>query len=100
MLSARWRPVLFCGIAVIAVWVLALTGFTVAKTSKMTAERVRAYVESVDLGKVSKAGRAGAIQKLADKLNALPVDERRRAQLDRVTKDWFEQMTEEEKAQF
>ena len=100
MLSPRWRPVLIFGIAVVAIWVIALTGFTIAKNSRMTAEKVRAYMESVDLGKLSSAQRARAIQKLADKLNALSLEERRRAQLERVAQAWFDQMTEAEKSKF
>jgi hypothetical protein len=100
MLSPRWRPVLIFGIAVVAIWVIALTGFTIAKNSRMTAEKVRAYMESVDLSKLSAADRAKALRKLADKINALSMEERRRAQLERIASRWFEQMTEEEKGQF
>src|SRR5438552_5984245 len=100
MLSPRWRPVLIFGIAVVAIWVIALTGFTLAKNSRMTAEKVRAYMESVDLSKLSAAERAKALRRLADKLNALSMEERRRAQLERIASRWFEQMTEEEKGQF
>jgi len=92
--------VLIFGIAVVAIWVIALTGFTIAKNSRMTAEKVRAYMESVDLSKLSAAERAKALRRLADKLNALSMEERRRAQLERIASRWFEQMTEEEKGQF
>ena len=100
MLSQRWRPVLVSALAIIAIWILAIIGFTVAKNSRMTAEKVRGYMESVDLGKLSSAQRARAIQKLADKLNALSLEERRRAQLERVAQAWFDQMTEPEKSKF
>jgi hypothetical protein len=66
----------------------------------MTAEKVRAYMESVDLSKLSGLDRAEAIQKLADKINALSAEERQRARLERIAARWFEQMTEEEKAHF
>jgi len=100
MVSQRWRPVLYCALAVIAIWITALTGFTIARNSRPTADRVRVYIESVDLNKLSANQRARAIQKLAAKLNALPVDERRRAQFEQIPRGWFEQMTEEEKKQF
>jgi hypothetical protein len=100
MLSQRWRPVWFTALAVVVIWIIAMTGYFIARNSKPTAEKVRAYAESVDLKKLSGAERARAIRKLADKLNALSIEERQRARMDEVAKDWFEQMTEEEKAAF
>ena len=100
MLSQRWRPVWICVGAVIAIWVVALVGYSMARNAKVTAEKVKAYVESVDLRKLSGLDRAEAIQKLADQLNAISIEERRRAQLERTVSAWFEQMTEEEKARF
>jgi hypothetical protein len=66
----------------------------------MTAEKVRAYAESVDISKLSGAARAKAILDLEDKLNALSLEERRKARLERVSWGWFDRMTEEEKAGF
>ena len=100
MLSSRWRPVAYFAIAIVAIWVFAFTGRSIARNSQMTADRVRAYVESVDLSKLSAADRAAALSKLAEKYNALSLDERRRAQFEHVAKEWFNQMTEEEKGQF
>src|SRR3979411_2685734 len=98
MLSQRWRPVIFTAFALVAIWVIALTGYTIAKNSRVTAEKVRAYVESVDLSKMPGSARAKAIQKLAAMLNALSLEERQQSRLDRVAGRWFEQMTEEERA--
>src|SRR5438309_2780580 len=100
MLTQPSRPVFILALAVVAIWIVALTGFTLAKHSKMTAEKVRAYTQSVDLSKLSAADRGRAIHKLADKLNALSAEERQHAQLERVAKDWFDQMTEQEKSEF
>jgi len=100
MQSQRWRPVFFCGVAVCAIWLVALAGYRIAKSAKMTAEKVRAFAESVDISKLSGAARAKAIRDLEDKLNALSLEERRRARLERVSWGWFDQMTEEEKAGF
>ena len=100
MLSQRWRPVFISALAIIAIWILAIIGFNVAKNSRLTAEKVHAYTESVDLSKLTSAQRDRAIQKLADKLNSLPLEERRRAQLERITQPWFDQMTEPEKSKF
>jgi hypothetical protein len=100
MLSQRWRPVAISAIAVCGIWLVAFAGIRIARNAKMTAEKVRAYAESVDLSKLSGAARAKAIQDLADKLNALSLEERRKARADRLAWNWFNQMTEDEKASF
>ena len=66
----------------------------------MTAEKVRAYAESVDISKLSGAARAKAIRELEDMLNALSLEERRKARVERSAWSWFDRMTEEEKAAF
>ena len=100
MVSHRWRPIIFSALAVVAIWAVALTGYFIAKNSKITAEKVRAYAQSVDLGKLSGEAREMAIKKLADMLNALSLEDRQRARLDRLTSAWFEEMTEAEKSEF
>ena len=100
MLNQRWRPVFITAISVVVLWVLALTGYVIARNSRVTAEKVRAYSESVDLSKLSAADRAKALKKLADMLNALSLEERRQARLDRIPWLWFKEMTEDEKAAF
>lgn len=100
MLSQRQRAVVWAAVVLVGVWALAAAGFIVARNAKVTAEKVRAYVESVDLAKLSAAERARVLQELADKLNRLSREERQRLRLDRTAFAWFEQMTEEEKGQF
>jgi hypothetical protein len=92
--------VLLFGIAVCAIWLVALAGYRIARNAKMTAEKVKAYAESVDISKLRGDARARAIQELADRLNALSMEERRKARLDRQAWSWFDRMTEEEKAGF
>lgn len=100
MLTQRWRPVLFSAFAVVAVWGIAMVGCHFAKNARVTADKVKVYAESVDLSRLSGAARADALRKMEDMLNALSLEERRKARLDRVTWDWLRQMTEEEKASF
>ncbi len=100
MFSQRWRPVMFSALAVCGIWLVALAGYRIARNAKMTAEKVKAYAESVDISKLSGEARARAIRELADKLNALSLEERRKARLDRAARDWFDRMTEDEKAAF
>jgi len=100
MMTQRWRPVLLSGVAVVAVWLVAIAGYSLARNARMTAEKVRQYAESTDLRQVSGEARARALKRLADLLNALSLDERRKAQLERVSWDWMDAMTEDEKAAF
>jgi len=81
-------------------WALAIAGYLVAKNSRMTADKLRAFALSVDLRKLSGDVRAKAIQELADMLNSLSPEERRRARLDRTWQRWFNEMTEGEEGAF
>ncbi len=99
-MNRRWRPVLFSGLVVLGLWVLALTGYSVAKAHRVTIDGVKAYIQSVDLRSLSGDERARAIRKLADMLNALSLEERQKARLERLSWSWFSQMTEDEKAGF
>jgi hypothetical protein len=102
MVNQRRRMVIWalCGLALI--WILAIAGYFIAQHAKVTAEKVRAYAESVDLSKLSAAERAKAIDKLAAMMNALSPEERRqqRSNRDRADGLWFNQMTEDEKGRF
>jgi len=100
MLSQRWRPVWLGGIAIGAVWLLALGAYRIASNAKMTAEKVKAYADAVDISKLSGETRAKAIQELADRINRLSLEERRKARLDRAAWTWFDRMTDEEKGSF
>jgi hypothetical protein len=100
MLSQRQRAVVWAGAALVGIWAVALTGHWIARNAKMTAEKVTAFIGSVDLSKLSGAARAKAIQDLADRINKLSYQERQRMRGDRSGERWFEQMTEEEKGQF
>ena len=100
MPGQRQRPILIAAIILVVAWVAAIGGYTLAKNSRMTAARVRAYAQSVDLKRLSGDERAKAIRELAEKLNKLSPEERRRARFERVSQLWFEQMTEDEKGTF
>lgn len=100
MLNQRHRAVVWAALVLVGIWAVAWGGHWYFKNLKVTPEKVRAYVESVDLSKLSAAARAKALQELADKLNALSYEDRQRLRVERTAYRWFEQMTEEEKAQF
>ena len=100
MLNQRYRVIVWAVAALVGIWLVALAGWWISNQLKVTPEKVQAYVNSVDLGKLSAADRAKAIQSLTDMLNKLSLEERQRLRLERITNRWFEAMTEEEKGQF
>src|SRR5262245_33790431 len=100
MWNQRWRPVFVSAVVVVALWALALVGYSLARNARVTANKVRQYVESVSLDKLSANDRAQALKKLAKMINALPFEERRKARLERLARGWFDQMTEPERADF
>ena len=100
MLNPRHRPILIALFALVAAWLVAWAGYTIAERSKVTAEKVRAYLHSVDLSQLSGTARAKALRELAAKLNALNAEDRRNARLDGEWSRWFAAMTEEEKGAF
>jgi hypothetical protein len=98
---ARQSRFLICAVAaIVGIWVLAMAGHWCLESLKMTADKVRAYMESVDFASLTGEARANAIKELEDKLNALPYQERQRLRLQHQINGWFNEMTEEEKAQF
>lgn len=100
MQNRRWRSVWVSGLVIVGLWIIALTGYTVAKNRQVTVERVRAYVDSVNLASLSGSERASAIKRLEEMLNALSPEERQKARLERLSIAWLKLMTEAEKTQF
>jgi hypothetical protein len=100
MLAQRWRPVWYAAMAVALIWVVAALGYRYARNARVTAAGVKAYAQSVDLSKLRGEERARALRKLADMFNALSIEERRKARLERLARPWFEQMTDAEKGAF
>jgi hypothetical protein len=86
--------------AIVCIWLLCWAGITVARNSRMTADKIRLYVHSLAFSKLSPAERSAALLALAAKLNSLTREERLQARLDEVWKPWFAQMTEGEREQF
>jgi hypothetical protein len=96
--NQRPRPILLAVAALVLIWAAAIAGYEIATHAKVTPEKVRAYISSVDFGNLSAADRAAAIRKLAAMLNALSLEERRELRLNRGA--WFNEMTEAEKSEF
>ena len=99
-MNQQRRAIGFAVLALVAVWLVAWTGHVLARHSRMTVAKVHQFVQSVDFEKLSGEQRRRTLQQLADKLNALPFEERREARMRREWEHWFTHMTEVEKEQF
>ena len=86
--------------AIAGIWLLAMAGHWCLESLKMTADKVRAYMESVDFAQLTGAARAKALADLEAKLNALAYEERQQLRMQHLIDKWFSEMTEEEKMQF
>lgn len=99
-MNPRHRPLLTGLLALALLWALALGGYWYARNSRMTAEKVRQYLASVDLRSLQGEARARAIRELVRRLNALSWEERQKARLGSEWARWLEAMTDEEQAAF
>lgn len=99
-MNPRHRPLLTGLLALALLWALALGGYWYARNSRMTAEKVRQYLASVDLRSLNGEARARAIRELVRRLNALSWEERQKARLGPEWARWLEAMTDEEQAAF
>ena len=100
MANPRQRFVLRAVVFLACVWLAAWGGHRYFESRRMTADKVHAYVDSVNFGQLTGAARGKALKQLEDELNALPYDERQRLRGEHLLNNWFAQMTEEEKTQF
>jgi hypothetical protein len=100
MSNPRQRTIVLAAAALVGIWVVAVAGYYLAQSLKVTADQVRAQVAALDLARLSAADRARALKKLADELNALSLAERQQLRLGRLTDKWFAEMTEVEKEAF
>lgn len=96
-MNPRHKPLAIAAGVLVAVWLLAMTGYVIAKNAKVTGEKVRAYLAHTDLSKLNAKDRAKALKQLADYMNQLPPDERRTTRMDREWASWFKQMNDQEK---
>ena len=100
MFNPRYRFIVWAVAGIAGIWLVAVAGRWVLENRRVTADKVRAYVESVDFAKLTGDARAQALKDLEDKLNALAYEERQRLRGEQLMKDWFAKMTDDEKAQF
>jgi len=100
MLNQRQRFLVWAIGAIVGIWVVAWAGQLYFGHLKMTAEKVQAYINSVDFAHLTGDSRARALKELEDKLNALSYEERQKLREERLVNGWFAEMNEDEKTQF
>src|SRR5580704_7253452 len=100
MFNQRQRPIFIAVAALALIWVVAIAGYKIAQNIKVTPDKVRAYTASVDFSHLSASEQDAAIQRLADMLNALTLEERQSLRFDQTYYKWFGEMTEAEKGKF
>ena len=100
MFNRRYRFVVWAVASIVGIWLVASAAHWWLENRKVTADKVRVYAESLDFSKLTGDARARALENLEDMLNALAYEERQRLRADKLMKDWFANMTDEEKAQF
>lgn len=95
------RRLLLVSISILAVaWAVAVGGFLWSRSAKATPERIAAYLRTLDWKSMSEAQRAAAIRKLADWLNALSPEDRRKARMDPRFRDLFRDFSMQDKEAF
>ena len=99
-MGPRQRPFVAAAVVLGVAWALAFSGFSVARGLKVTPEKVRTYLHSVDFAHLSGPERAKALKRLARMLNALSLEERREARMDGEMAHWFAAMNDSEKSEF
>ena len=100
-MTQRQKRVLLIAVSVFVVaWAVAITGYVIARNAKVTVEKVKTTLADTDLAQLSPEDRAKRLKNLANMLNALGYNDRRRARLDEEWNRIFRQMTDQEKSQF
>ncbi len=100
MQQARLRPLMYAGAALVAAWLVAAAVFAWARHAKVTPEKVQVYLDGTDITRLQGDARARALRKLADQVNALPMEERREIRREEQWAKWFQDMTEQERLEF
>ncbi len=100
MVNEQKRFFVWALVFILFVWIVAFAGFKIVEVYKVTPSKVSHYIITTDLNKLSLQERSRALDKLADMLNSLQYEDRRRMRLENEWRRLFEQMTDKEKEDF
>lgn len=98
-MSPRLRPVALGFGALVLAWALALAGFAVARHLQVTPEKLTALLASTDLAKLSSEQRRAHLERVAEWLNRLGLEERRSVRLGPAWEAWFRELSQSEKGE-
>jgi hypothetical protein len=96
----RQRIWIYGSVALAGIWVLAAAGMWFARSHRMTAEKVQAYLDASALASRNEAQRREVIDGLADRVNRLSFEERQKFRLDHSLHKFYEQMTDAERSRY
>lgn len=87
-------------IALVLIWVIAGVIVAAVRASQPTPEKLEAFLKKNPISTISGASRAEVIAKAASQLNALTFEQRQTLREDGSIRDFFEQLTPEERSRF
>lgn len=99
-MTPRRRLVLTVSVATAAAWLLAWGGFAIARSARVTPERIARALRSTRFAGLSAAERLQVIQKIAAMLNRLSPEDRRAVRLNPDFNQWFRELEDGEKGAF
>jgi hypothetical protein len=87
-------------LALAAIWAIASLGMWIARRQTMTAEKTVAYVHAHPLASKKADERRAIIENVADRVNHLTFEERRKFRLEKDLRVFYESMTNEERSRY
>ena len=99
-MSRKPKAILVAISVIVVIWALAVGGYLMAQHARMTADKVSEFGRSLDFAKLTGSARASALKELEDRINRLGMEERQKWRLEGEWREWFNQLTENEKGQF
>jgi hypothetical protein len=100
MKSPRQRLLLGVVLGLALAWAAALGGFAVARSFKVTPDRIQRYLSSVDWNQLTSAERDSVIRRVAALLNRLSPEDRRAARMNAQFGGFLAQLNTDEKGLF
>lgn len=99
-MNRRTRLILISIIMTVMVMCVVWAGFALMRPGTQTADQVVRYVNSMDFSRLSGAEREEALRRLEERVNSLPLEERRKWWAGGQWHKWFDDMTENEKGHY